>query len=268
MRIASLGHAVFAVVLISLGIFGLAVGDFTPVWEPVPKGTPARELLAYLCSVVSLTAGAGLLWARAAAARLLLIYVLLWVVCFRLPAVLSAPGSQEPWSGIGETAVMAAGAWALYALFAGEWDRQRMRLAVGARGIRIAQVLYALALIPFGTAHFVYWKETAALVPSWLPWPTAWAFATGAAYLAASAGILAGVKARLAASLSALQMGGFTLLVWVPILARGSRDPFQWSETVLSVALTAAAWVVADSFSFDRALGDSMEAAAHGNAGP
>ncbi len=250
MRSASFGQAIFAAIMLSLGILGLVKGDFTAVWEPVPKGVPAREALVYLCALVSLASGAGLLWTRTApaAARLLLTSLLLWMLLFRVPNVFVAPRSQETWSGCGETAVMVAGAWVLYVWFAGGWDRKRIGFATGDRGVRIARTLYGLALIPFGLAHFRYLHETAALVPAWLPWHLGWACLTGGAFLVAGAAILVGVWARLAAALSALQMGVFTLLVWLPIVAAGSKDPFQWSETLLSIALTAGGWVVADSY--------------------
>jgi hypothetical protein len=45
-----------------------------------------------------------------------------------------------------------------------------------------------------------------------------------------------------------LQIGLFLLLVWIPIVAAGSKVPFQWSETVLTAALLAGAWIVADSY--------------------
>ena len=57
MRVVRVGHAVFAVVLIALGIQGLFKGDFVVPWQPVPQGVPARELLIYLSGGVALAAG-------------------------------------------------------------------------------------------------------------------------------------------------------------------------------------------------------------------
>ena len=50
MRIASMGHAVFAGTMIALGIVGLIKGDFTPVWDPVPKKCVPHW--PYLCGIL------------------------------------------------------------------------------------------------------------------------------------------------------------------------------------------------------------------------
>jgi uncharacterized membrane protein len=249
LRSFSAGHWALAATLSVLGILGLLKGDFTAVWEPVPRGVPAREPLAYLCAVISLVCGAGLCRPRTAphAARALLAWLLLWILLFRMPGVLRAPTVVANWEGCGETVVIAAAAWMLYARWAPECDRQHLEFATGARGARIASVLYGLAMLAFGAAHFAYVKQTAALIPTWLPWHTRWVYLTGFTYIAAGLALLAGVAAKLAAPFSALQMGAFTLMVWVPILAAGARDAADWNEALLSWALTAAGWVVADS---------------------
>jgi uncharacterized membrane protein len=248
-RIASAGHAAFAAVMIALGILGLIKGDFTVVWQPVPKGVPAREILVYTCALVSLVSGVGLLWRRTAAfaAGLLLALLVLWLLLWRVRALFLASLIEGTWS-CGETLVMIAAAWVLFAWFAKDWNRQRLSIMTGDRGVRIARVLYGVGLIPFGYAHFANVKGTAVLVPGWLPWHTGWAYVTGVTFVAAGVAIVIGIFGRLAAALSALQMAMFLLLVWIPIRATRSLNSFQWGEVVSNLALMAAAWVVADSY--------------------
>jgi len=106
------------------------------VWQPVPRRVPARDVLVYLCAIVSLGCGLGLLWTRAAgfAARVLLASLVLWLSLFRVGDIVRAPASFGVWDGCAETAVMVAGAWALSAHFA------------GVPGVRIARVLFGLAV--------------------------------------------------------------------------------------------------------------------------
>lgn len=248
MRIASAGHAVFAATMIDVGILGL-IKSALNVWQPEPKWVPASEVLAYMCAFIPVACGIGLLWPRKAAlaARVLLAYLLLWLLVFRVPGLLHGLTVDVYWS-LCQTMVLLAAAWVLYAWFAADWDRQRFSFATGDKGLRIARALYGVAIIPFGLAHFQYVAHTRSMVPSWLPAHVAWVYFTGAAFVVAGLAILIGVCARLAAAFSALQMGLFLMLVWVPAVATRSLNTFQWGEVLVTWMLTAAGWVVADSY--------------------
>jgi uncharacterized membrane protein YphA (DoxX/SURF4 family) len=96
---------------------------------------------------------------------------------------------------------------------------------------------------------------TVPLVPKWLP-PSQefWAYATGIGHIAAGVAILTGVQARLAAILLTTMFAAFTPLVHVPLLLADPSSHTNWSENALNIALTGAAWVVADSLARTRAL--------------
>lgn len=250
MRILGVGQVVFALTMIGVGMLGWIRGDFAPIWQPVPKAFPAREVLIWLCAAISLACGAGLLWRRTAgsAARLLFFYLLLWMIVFKLRFIFIAPLTEGSYQSNGENAVIVAGAWVLYVWLAARWDRRHLGSFSGETGLRAARVLYGLAMLAFGLSHFFYLNLTAPLIPAWLPWHVGWAYFTGGAYLAAGVAILTGICAKPAAILSALQMGLFTFLVWLPLAFAGTITASQWGEFTVSWVLTAAAWVVAESY--------------------
>jgi uncharacterized membrane protein len=248
MRITSAGHAVFAATIIVVGILGLTKSDLN-LWQPLPESVLAGEVLAYLCALICVASGIGLMWPRRAtpSARVLLAYLLLYLLVFRVPRLLHGLTVDVYWA-LSQTGVLVAAAWVLYAWFAGDWDKQRLGFATGDKGLRIARALYGVAIIPFGIAHFQYVEHTASMVPGWLPAHVAWVYFTGAAFIAAGLAIIIGVCARLAAALSALQMGLFLVLVWVPAVATRSLNSFQRGEVLVTWVLMAAGWVVADSY--------------------
>lgn len=240
------GVAALAAALIALGILGLGTDDFAMVWQPVPAWVPFREALAYAFASASLAAGLGLLWRRTAAtaSAIALGYFFLWWLLLRVPAFLMAPVQNA--GGLGENSVALSGALALYAALHAPGGG--LDLLTDRRGMRLARLLLGIGLIGCGEAHFRFLKDTADFVPAWIPGHLAWAVATGSGFLAAAIAILVSVWARLAATLVAAMMATFTALIWLMGIAAGARDRFHWTGLAVSWTLTAAAWIVAETY--------------------
>ena len=231
-----------AIGLIALNtLFGLIGGSFVPTLPPLPESVPAHELLTYVSITVSLAAGAGLLAKRTAApaALVLLVYFLVWAALFKVPIIIHAPLEEVSYQNMGESLVLIAAAWALYRELA-----QPRNFLSGDVALRVAYLLYGLALIAFGLSHFFYLQLTAPLVPRWLPAPVFWSYLTGIIYIATGLAIVSGLAVRLGTTVVAVQITLITLLVWSPIVAAGHMTAFHWQETIVSWALTAAAWVL------------------------
>lgn len=85
-------------------------------------------------------------------------------------------------------------------------------------------------------------------IPKWLP-PSQmfWAYVTTIGFFLAAVAILAGIMAPLASRLITAEIVAFEILVWIPKLIAGPHDHFNWAGNAISVALSGAPWVVADS---------------------
>ena len=234
--------------MIGLGILALIYGDFALVWQPVAAWVPGRIALAYASGVVMVLGGLGLLFDGTAkwAVRVLFPYLILWAL-LKVPALVVAPQIEGVWLGIGELTVLLAGGWTLFAVLAELKEGSFLRFATGERGIRIARIVFAVSLLPIGLAHIIYVKETASLVPAWLPFRTGWAYLTGAGQIACGVGVLFSIFPRVAAATEAGMLSLFALLVWLPAIVAAPKTRLPWTAFFISWAIAAGAWVVASN---------------------
>ena len=244
-RTSAFGWRVYGLGMIALASVCFAFGDFHP-GQPVPKGFPARTALAYAVAVFMFVSGVAIEWRRttALAAAALTAYFALVVVLVMNGRVLIAHYDQfGPYESLAIQLAIAAGGLIVYAISAD------INPGIAFRLTRCGQIAFGACALIFGTAHFVYMELTAPLVPKWLP-PSQefWGIATGLCHVAAGIAILLRVHARLAAILVTVMFAAFTPLVHVPMLLADPSSHWIWNENAVNIALTGAAWVVADSF--------------------
>jgi uncharacterized membrane protein len=245
--------------MIGLGILALIYGDFAMVWQPVPPSVPGRTVLAYVSGLIMLFGGIGLLVRVTASwsARILFPYLIVWLL-LKVPALVVAPGMEAVWLGFGEIAVLFAGGWVLFAKLCELHEGSPLGVLTSEWSIRIAQMFFAVWLIPIGLSHMFYVQATADLVPAWLPYRAGWAYLTGVGHIAAGLGVLFSIFPRVAAFAEAAMIGVFTILVWGPRIVADPKARLPWTAFFISWAIAAAAWVVAQSIAAKQPASEKL----------
>jgi uncharacterized membrane protein len=225
-----------------LGMLSIGLHDFGSVWPIIPKGFVSHDTIATLAGVILLASATALGIPRSAKPGSLVLasILLLRVLLLSVPRVIAHPFVEASWYDVSENLTHVAGAWTVFAMLPQE---------IGASSnLRIGQILFALALPAIGLSHMVYLDQTAPIILAWIPFHVPLAYLTGVAHIAAGGGILFGVLPRLAATLEAVMVSLFTLLVWVPTVIAAPTNLFDWAEICVSTAITGSAWAVAESF--------------------
>ena len=158
------------------------------------------------------------------------------------PRVVMHPLVVGAWNGFAEQLAVASGGLLGWARVAGPSAPR------AGRYLRVGQLVFGGCLIIFGVAHFSYLDFVAGMIPKWIPpGQLFWAAATGVAHIAAGLAMLTGVKTRLAAVLLTVMFAAFGVLIHAPLLLADPHSHLNWVMNAMNLALTGAAWVLADS---------------------
>jgi len=235
------GVAFLGAAAILYGIACFLQGGFAILWQPVPESLPFRQPLGYVSAGLLVMGGAGLLNARSLrpAAVTLLVLFALYDACYLLKLV-GPPADPAALLGLAEQSSVAIGCWAILL---------RMRMG-GPAGATTARVAFGICSLLFALAHFAGLKQTAGMVPAWIPGGQVfWALATGVAHLAIGLGLIANRLAVPATRFGALMYVCFALLAWLPGALTHPTEWLRWAGAAISLCMAAALWLVGDLLS-------------------
>ena len=247
-------RSLVAIASVALGILGLTYGEFAPLGQVIPAGNAWLVGSAWLL----LLAGA-LCFLPTAWPSVLIIggYELAWAL-LSLPQIRANPMSIGSWYGFCEAMSSLVAPTILYVAdqlpaLNNSTPPSAGRARTAARILTAARIMFGLTCVFYGASHFVYADYTASMVPRWLPGPWTLAYFTGLAHVAAGVCLVVGFVPCLAATLEAVMMTAFGLLVWVPSFFMQPRPKWatppgnQWSELVVNLLLATSAWLIVAS---------------------
>ena len=244
-----LGRHVYGIAAIAFGIITLVWHDFN-TWQQIRAlgNLPHREILVYLAAAVEILGGIAIQWPRTervgafALGTVYLTFALLWV-----PHIIATPRIYDRWGNFFEQFSLVSGALIVYAAFAQVKSERAARLA------RIGYNFFGICVVSFTLEQLFYLSGTASFVPKWIPpGQMFWAITTTIALALASIALLSGRCAFLASRLLTAMLIGFGLLVWLPAPFADPHNLISWAGNAQNLAITGAAWIVADFLSQNR----------------
>jgi hypothetical protein len=243
MNTASYGRVVFGASAVLFGVIALLWHD-ADTWQNLRHiwSLPFGTVIGGCLMTAQIVGAIGVLFPRTA--RLPSVVLSSVYLCFALacvPDIIAAPNIYERFGG---------SFFLFFSFFCGAIALYAATEADGARALvfgRLARFGLGVCAISFTLGQALLLRETAQLVPKWIP-PSQmfWAVLTTIAFALAAIAILANRVARLAMRLMTLMLGIFGVVVWLPHLIANPRAHFIWSECVLTFLVTGAAWTVSD----------------------
>lgn len=242
-----LGRHVYGFAAIGFGVIALVWHDFNGPWQQIRAlgNIPHREILINLAAAIELFGGIAIQFDKTtragalALAAIFLAFGLTWV-----PFIAAEPLLYDRWGNFFEQYSLVSGALIAYAMAGpsdSEWSRKIARFGYFSFGI---------CVVSFTLEQLFYLSGTASFVPKWIPLGQMfWAIVTTIAFVLAAVALLSGHFALAASRWLVVMLVGFGVLVWLP---RPFADPhalINWAGNAQNLAITGAAWIVADYLS-------------------
>jgi len=210
----------------------------------VPAWMPGRLFWAYFVGVAFVAAAIGAVVPKRTRPTGILLGILffLFVVTLHIPRIAAHSRDGNEWTSGFVALAMCGGAWIL----AGATSLEDPRESADPF-LRVGRYFFALAMVAFGSQHFVNERLPIRVGPPWFPGRPLWAYLTGIALVVTGVAIFLGQKAQLAATFLGTILFLLFLFLHIPRILVNLHDPGPWTSGFEILALCGGALVLAYS---------------------
>jgi uncharacterized membrane protein YphA (DoxX/SURF4 family) len=241
-NLSNIGRIFYGTSIAVMGFLTIWYRNFPYMLLPPHKGLPGLAVLAYISGAFLVLCGASIVFGKKARpVSLALGVVLLLIFCFYfIPyELLVSPNYMHyyDWENAAKELALAGGAFVIAGCFPA--TNENRQVSFSSTLVTIGEILFSLTIISFSMDHFLYAKDAADYVPSWVPFHLFWIYFCGIALLGSGVAIILKIRPGLAAALL-----GLMIFIWFVILhmPRVIVSPVAYIGSEITSAFLALAY--------------------------
>ncbi len=250
-HLTSIGRIFFGISIAVMGFLTIYYHDFPYMLIP-PKHSwiPGFAVLSFISGVLLILAGGSIVFEKKIRpVSLLLGGILLSIFCFYfIPYQFIASSNFMhfgDWENSAKELALASGAFVIAGGYSEKNESAIIRLL--GKLTPLGAIFFSLTIISFSIDHFLYAKEAADYVPSWVPYHLFWMYFTGMALFGSGLVIILKIKPQLAATLLGTMIFTWFVILHIPriIVSPSAYLGSEVASAFLAFAYCGIAFVIA-----------------------
>ena len=250
-NLSKIGRIFYGIAIAEIGVQTIYCHDFPYMLLPPNHiSIPGLAILSYIAGILFVLAGACIVFEKKARPISLLSgTVLLLIFCFYyIPYEFMATKNYMHFGELENAAkelALACGAFVVAGCFP-EKNKNPLERFFG-KLIPLGAIVFSITIISFGINHFLYAKDAAAYMPSWIPSHMFWIYLAGVALIGAGIAIIFKIKTGLIAILLGTMIFTWFIILHVPkvIAAPVADRGDEVTSAFLALAYSGIAFVIA-----------------------
>ncbi len=250
-NLSKAGRIFYGTAMAGMGFLTVYYGDFPYMMIPPRHSSiPGLAILAFIFGALFILAGVSIvLEKKTRPVALVLGSVLLLIFCFYfIPYQLLVSKNNMhfgDWENAAKELSLASGALVVAGSFSEKNENAVTRIL--GKLIPYGAILFSLTITSYGVDHFLYAKEAADYVPSWVPFHLFWMYFCGVALFGSGLVIILKIKPTLAATLLGAMIFTWFIILHIPriIVSPAIYMGSEVASALLALAYSGIAFVIA-----------------------